>query len=46
MIETGYDPLQNKTVIECLQLLPEIKDYHLQRENTHNYMNQRLKVGG
>ena len=46
MMEADYDPLHNKTLIECLQLLPKIKGSHLQRENTHNYLNQRLKVGG
>ena len=46
MKETAYDPLQGKTLIERLQSLPTIEKEKLQREHSHNYINQKLKVGG
>ena len=46
MKEFSYDPLQNMSLTERLKSLSHEKRDELKREVAHNYINQRLKVGG
>ena len=44
---SGYDPLKEKTLRDCLEELPDFVPIKLQRENSlYNYSDTRLKVGG
>lgn len=42
-----FDPLEGKTLIECIKQFPDYKPTELKREmSQHNYSDTRLKVGG
>lgn len=44
---SGYDPINGKTLRECLNDLPDYVPIKLQREKSlHDYSDTRLKVGG
>lgn len=42
----NYDPLQNMSLTKRLKSLSHENKDELKREVAHNYINQRLKVGG
>jgi radical SAM protein with 4Fe4S-binding SPASM domain len=45
-MKSGYDPLNGKTLRERLSILPDYAPIQLKRENSLNYSDTRLKVGG